>query len=110
MTEHNIKVGDILNNSIGCGCNVFWQVTHVTEKSVVVRRIKSKAVNVQPKHQTCDYVPCKNKWEEPNNPCDKVVKRLGVKWTDWGELRIGPAKRMIWWSVWDGKPKNQWSS
>jgi hypothetical protein len=24
-------------------------------------------------------------------------------------IRIGPSKRMMWWSVWDGKAKEQWS-
>jgi len=108
--NHNIQVGTIINHSIGCGCNQFWQVTATSPASIVVRRIKSSAVNVQPRFQTCDYVPCKDQWEEPNNRCDEVVKRLRVKLDKRGELQIGPIKRMIWWSVWNGKPQQQYSS
>jgi hypothetical protein len=99
-----VQVGTILNNSIGCGCNTFYQVVASSPKSVTVRRIESKAINVNVKAQTCDLVPVRDKFSSDHRPM-----RLGVKLDRHGELQIGPIKRMIWWSRWDGKPCNQWS-
>lgn len=110
MSEHKIQVGTILDHSIGCGCNEFWQVTQVAENSVVARRIESKAVNVQPRYQTCDYIPVPDKFVKPAHDQDVVVKRLMVKFNKRGELQVGPIKRWIWWNVWNGKPKQQYSS
>ena len=103
--NHKIQTGTILNHSIGLGCNQFWQVTATSLNSVLARRIKHKTINGNPRLQSYDFVPVKDGWEEHMS----VPKRLMVK-TDWrGDVQIGPNKRMIWWSVWDGKPHHQYS-
>jgi hypothetical protein len=99
----SFQVGTILNHSIGSGCNQFYQIVRYTAHTITARRIESKAVNVNVKRQTCDYVPVRDKFE------DKKPITLRYKVDAGGQLQIGPIKRMIWWSVWDGKPKQQYS-
>jgi len=99
----DVNVGDILVHSIGFGCDSFFQVVKKTEKTVTVCGIETKSINHKVKHQTFDYVPVKDKFDKSCN-----AETFTLKLKDNGD--IGPCKRLMWWRVWDGKPKNQWSS
>lgn len=100
-----IPTGTILVHSIGCGCDQFWQVVKSTPKSVTVRNLESIVAKRNIKAQTCDYTAKKDHFDYP-----RAEKRLGVKTDRRGEQQIGPVKRLMWWSVWDGKSRSQWSS
>ncbi len=123
-----IEVGTILVHSIGFGCDKFWQVISSTPKSIKARKLEHKVVNRNIKQQTCDYLPIPNKFEPPEI-ADKYVKKLkngkpGFKKVDQNtitlkvvqdekdknSIRIGPMKRLMWWNIWDGKQRNQWSN
>ena len=122
MNRPDIEIGTILEYSIGCGCDEFWQVISRTAKTVTVRKIKEKIVNRKVQYQTCDYLPLKDEFYPPDmQPTyiggykdgeskfkDKDVNTIKLKLSDDG--RIGPQVRMMWWKVWNGKPQNQWSS
>jgi len=123
-----IPISTIIVHSIGCGCDDFWQVIESSNKYVIARKIEDKAINVNVKRQTCDYVPVKDKFLPPKIDSKyvggykegksrfkkidiyliklKVVPDSSKK----SGFRVGTTKRMIWWSIWQGKPLNQWCS
>lgn len=121
-----IFVGTILVHSLGCGYNDFWQAVSITPKSVTVRRIESKSINRSVKYQTCDVVPIKDRFFPPEqvlkylrgykagNPKYKYVdgNRVTLKVVEDAKepdgFRIGPSKRLNWWHIWEGDPKNQY--
>jgi hypothetical protein len=96
-----IKVGTILVNSIGCGCDVFYEVIRSTPKTVKVREIHYVVVKCSRKNQTHDIKPIPGAFREGGTPLSLRIAADG---------RIGPQKRMIWWRVYDGKPLDQYSS
>lgn len=124
-----ISIGTILVHSLGCGYDDFWQAVSITPKSVTVRRIESKHINRSVKYQTCDVVPIKDRFFPPEQVLKlKVIGRAkdgdfiykevdgntitlkvveDVNGTD--GIRIGPSKRLNWWHVWGGMPRNQYS-
>lgn len=99
-----IPVGTILNHSIGGGCNSFYQVVKSSAKSVTVRQLQYKVLNRRIKWQTFDKAPKPNCFEPNESPF-----RLGVKLDQFGELQIGPIKRVMGWSIYDGEPRTQYS-
>lgn len=104
MPSTLIPVGTILDHSIGCGCNNFYQVIKSSAKSVTVRKLQEKVLNRDIKRQTFDAAPKPGCFEPDEKPF-----RLGVKLDRFGELQIGPIKRMMWWSIYSGKPRAQYS-
>ena len=96
-----IENGTIINHSIGCGCNEFFQVVKKTDKTITVKKIRTKIVNRNIKMQTFDYLPHKDNFVPDEKP--KVLRIHD-------DGSIGPTKRMMWWGVWDGTPKKQWSN
>ncbi len=119
-TMKAISVGTILVNTIACGYDDFWQVVSVTPKSVTARQLEYKCINQ--KNQTHDKIPIKNKFYPPQRSL--AVKRGGKHKIVDGTtvtlrvvedpnasdgLRIGPMKRLNWWRIWDGTPRNQYS-
>lgn len=104
MVSTAISVGTILNHSIGSGCNNFYQVVKSSPKSVVVRKLQHKILNHNLKWQTFDKAPKPNCFEQEEKPI-----RLGIKLDRFGELQIGPIKRMMGWSVYDNRPRAQYS-
>lgn len=98
---NTIKVGTILVNSIGCGCDVFYEVVHATPKTVKVREIQYAMTKRNVKNQTCDIKPIPGAFLEGAKPFSLRIAADG---------RIGPQQRMIWWRVYDGKPLDQYSS
>lgn len=124
MADIKVPVGTILMFSIGCGCDDFWQVVEATKSQVKARKLKTKAINVKIKWQTCDYVPQAGKFEPPEwhhkydrygNDLHKdfdintVVLKITTDTNLREGFRIGPLKRMMGWSIWNGKPQEQWS-
>lgn len=125
-TGIRVPVGTILNYSIGCGCNQFFQVIEATPKSVKARSLNCRVINRSVKFQTCDYLPIRDSFEPPSmgwkyagkknakgEPiCKQVDEKtvvLKVKDSAIEEcgFQIGPVKRMMGWSVWDGKQREQ---
>jgi ribosome modulation factor len=100
-----LGVGTILDNSIGCGTTLFYQVTCRKGDLITVRRLKSHYLNHNRKSQTCDVLPLRDQFAG-----DEEEKKLRLKIGHRGKLQIGPIKRMIWWGIWDGKPSAQWSA
>ena len=98
MIQPQIQTGTVLVNSIGCGCDVFFRVISRTNATLVVQELEDvvQKINVD---QSSFIVPggsLKNK------------KPIKLRVTTAG--KIGPTQSWIWWSVWDGKPRNQFSS
>ena len=122
-----IPKGTILVYSIGSGCDELWQVIDSTPKFVKARAIKEKIVNRSIKRQTFDILPIKDAFLPPEMESKyiggykegkprfkevdknlillKVVPDANRK----SGLRIGPIKRLIWWTIWQNKALNQYS-
>lgn len=116
-----IEVGSILVHSIGCGCDEFYQVVKATEKTVTARRLEYRIVRGSVKNQCMDILPIKDKFLPPSmshkyiggykagksvfKEYDENIVKLRIS----DDGRIGPVKRMIWWHVFDGKKKEQYS-
>ena len=106
MIAPDIKEGTILVHSIGSGHDTFYQVVRRTEKTVNARQLCYKlADKVDVKRQTMEVLPIKDDFENVAS----VRLRLTETHREPG-YRIGPEVRMQWWSVWDGKALNQFSS
>ncbi len=96
-----IKPGSILVHSIGSGCHSFHEVISSSAKSVVVHEINSRIVR-QAKgrgnwQSDTDVAPIPGAFKAIEEP-----QRLRIH----SDGRIGPRKRMQWWSVWDSKAVN----
>ena len=100
-----VDVGTILEHSIGCGMDVYYQVVERKGNLVTARPIKSRHFDWDQKSQTDKVEPLKDQFDDGEKPV-----RLRLKIGHRGALQIGPIKRMVWWSVWDKKPKDQWSA
>ena len=96
-----VKVGAILVHSIGCGCDSYYQITQRTPQSVKAVKLEEKYISQSKESQSGETVPIPNKINTTNP--ETVTLRLHP------DGQIGPSKRMIWWSLWDGKPKDQFS-
>ena len=123
-----VPVGTILCYSIGYGCNRFFQVVEATPKSVKARSLKCRVINHSVKFQTFDYLPIRDDFEPPkmrpkytgkkdangdyickDTDENTVVLKVKASVHDECGFQIGPIKRMMWWHVWNGKQKEQWS-
>lgn len=98
-----LQVGTILVNSIGSGCDSFYEITKRTPNSVQARLLEDRYVSNGPQTQSGKSTPIPGKFVSGLN-AETVTLRLHPN----GD--IGPAKRMMWWNLWDGQPSEQYSS
>jgi hypothetical protein len=85
-------------HSIGSGCDTFYAVVKLSPKSVLVRELDYQIVEQDIKNQTHKIKPV-------SKYADSKPIRLRLH-----DGQIGPSKRLMWWRVWDGKPRPQWSN
>jgi len=122
-----IPKGTILVYSIGSGCNELWQVIDSTPKFVRARQIKYKIVNRSIKRQTFDKLPIKDAFLPPEmddkylggfkagkprfKKVDKnlILLKVVPDPYDKSGIKIGPSKRLMWWTIWQGNPLDQYS-
>lgn len=98
----DVGPGTIIVNSIGCGLSLFYQVIKRSGDTVTARELDVRYT--ERINQTALARPIKDSFQENGS-----TVRLRLKIGHYGALQIGPIKRMVWWSVWDGKPLYQWS-
>jgi hypothetical protein len=103
--QPDIKVGTILIHSIGFGCDSFYQVMKRSQSTVFVKKLDPMVIHRNVKQQTCDYWPIPNQFMADNGSSGH---NYTLRLKNHGD--IGPCKRLMWWKVWDGQPKNQWSN
>lgn len=100
MNRPEITVGTILNHSIGCGCNEFYQVVSRSDRTATARELARRATKRNLRLQTCDIQPIPGRFLANG---ETVRLRLTPE-------RIGPRRRFMWWSVWKGERPTQFSS
>jgi len=101
------RVGDILVESIGCGCHTFWKVLRRTPAQVRVRQLEDETVGKDSPGTyvgSWDIVPSEAFLKAHDGRIYEKTLKIHPDGT------IGPTRRLYWWNLWDGKPKSEWSS
>ena len=98
MIQPQIQVGTVLVNVIGSGCDVFFRVISRTNATLEVQELEDR---VQTTHTDQSYSIVPGNLKVTKKPIKLRVTQAG---------NIGPTQRWIWWTVWDGKPRNQYSN
>jgi hypothetical protein len=98
-----IQVGLFLKHSIGSGCDQFYQVIKRTPSMIEVRLLENLVLKRCPHTQGCTIIPVPHKFATGHQ-----YEYRKLKLHPNGD--IGPAKRMMWWSLWNSKACPQYST